>query len=116
MNDIKISEMIQMQKDLYEVNKDTWMRPQPETAKLSFLWMMEEIGECISIIKKKGDDKIMNDPEVRNHFVEEMVDVFMFANQILLKYNVSPEEISEIFKLKHEKNMNRNFKEEYKDK
>ena len=83
--------MIAMQKDLYEANKDNWTAPTPETAKLSFLWMIEEIGECIAIIKKKGDDKIMNDPEIRNHFLEEMVDVFTHANQVLLTCDVSLE-------------------------
>ena len=37
--------------------------------------MIEEVGECISIIKKKGDDAIMNDEAVRKAFVEEMGDV-----------------------------------------
>lgn len=116
MTDIKISRALEMQRELWEANKDQWHPLEPEFAKLSFLWMMEEVGECIAIIKKKGDDAIMNDPEVRKHFVEEMVDINMYLAQIMLRFNISPEEFATTFEEKHHKNMNRNYKKEYKDK
>ena len=42
------------------------------------LWMMEEMGKCIAIIKKKGDSAIMREASVREAFVEEMSDVSMY--------------------------------------
>ena len=116
MTDIKISRALEMQRELWELNKENWNPLEPEFAKLSFLWMMEEIGECIAIIKKKGDDAIMNDPEVRKHFIEEMVDVNMYAAQVMLCFGISPEEFSSVFEEKHNKNINRNYQKEYKDK
>lgn len=39
---------------------------------------MIEVGEVADIIKKKGDNHIMNDEETRNHFLEELSDVLMY--------------------------------------
>ena len=52
--------------------------------------MMEEVGECIAIVKKKGDDQIMNNEEVRHHFIEEIVDVNMYMAQIMLRFDITP--------------------------
>ena len=60
---LSVSEMQQMQFDLYEVNKEKWNDMEPNAAKNHMLYMIEEIGECISIIKKKGIDAIMENPE-----------------------------------------------------
>ena len=74
-----------------------------------FLWMIEEIGEAISIIKKKGEEKIMTSVPVRDAFVEELADVLMYYNEILLRYNISPREISDAYQLKHNNNLSRNY-------
>jgi NTP pyrophosphatase (non-canonical NTP hydrolase) len=76
-------------------------------------WMMEEIGESIAVIKKKGDAAIMDDPSVRDAFVEEMSDVLMYFTDTLLRYNVTPEELSAAYVNKHERNMGRNYQGEY---
>jgi len=55
MNGIKISDMLNMKRDLYELHKDTWSPLEAKYGRNFILWMMEEIGECISIIMKKGD-------------------------------------------------------------
>ncbi len=116
MSDIKISRALEMQRELWEKNKNHKNPLEPEFAKLSFLWMMEEVGECIAIVKKKGDDQIMNNEEVRHHFIEEIVDVNMYMAQIMLRFGITPEEFSTVFEEKHERNMNRNYNNEYKDK
>ena len=73
--DLNISEMIKMQKELHEINKERWGEYYPEDAKNHLLYMVEEMGECISIIKKKGIDTIMQEGHVRERFVEEISDV-----------------------------------------
>lgn len=78
--------------------------------------MIEEMGEAISIIKKKGDNEIMTNEEVRKAFVEEMSDVLMYYNETLLRYGITANEISTAYVQKHNKNMKRNYKEEYKHK
>lgn len=45
--------MQKMQQELYEAHKDEWGENKPEHAKNHLLYMIEEMGECISIIKKK---------------------------------------------------------------
>lgn len=114
MSDLKISDMMNMQKELFELHKDTWSPMEAEYGRNFILWMMEEIGESIAIIKKKGDTAIMKDEMVRKSFCEEMSDVLMYFNDTLLRYGITAEEISEAYIAKHNKNMGRNYAEEYR--
>lgn len=116
MSDLKISDMMEMQKSLYEIHKDSWSPMEPEYGRNFILWMMEEVGECISIIKKKGDTAISENLAVRRAFCEEMSDVLMYFNDTLLRYGITAEEISEAYQEKHKRNMGRNYAEEYKKK
>ena len=59
--DLSISEM----QELQEQFKEKWGIQKPEDAKLHLLFMVEEMGECISIIKKKGAKSILEDKDVR---------------------------------------------------
>ncbi len=115
-NDIKISDMMKMQKELWELNKDIWSPMEAKYGRNFLLWMIEEMGEAISVIKKKGDNAIMENLEIRKHFVEEMSDVLMYYTETLLRYGITPEEISSAYIEKHNKNMNRNYSEDWKRK
>ena len=75
MLDLKISEMIAMQRDLQEKNQGKWAPLSPKEGRSYLLWMLEEMGEAIAIIKKRGEGAIMDEPGVREAFVEELVDV-----------------------------------------
>lgn len=90
MSDLKISDMMSMQKKLFELHKDTWPPMEAEYGRHFILWMIEEIGESIAIIKKKGDAAIMEDESVRRAFCEEMSDVLMYFNDTLLRYSITP--------------------------
>ncbi len=114
MADLKFSEIMTMQKELQEKYKEKWTPLCAENGRNSLLWMIEEMGEVISIIKKRGENDIMNDETVRAAFVEEMVDVMMFYNDALMCFGITPEEFSEAFIKKHCKNMNRDFDLEHK--
>lgn len=114
MNDIKISDMMEMQKELFELHKDSWPPMKPEYGKDFILYMIEEVGECISIIKKKGGKTITEDEAVRARFVEEMSDVLMYFTDTLLRYGITAEEISQAYIDKHNKNMGRDYSGEYK--
>ena len=89
--DLTISEMKEMQFELYEANKEKWGDRDSKYAKTHLLYMVEEMGECISIIKKKGIDAIME-------------------NQI------TPEEFSNAYIEKHNINMKRDFERDNKEK
>ena len=115
MADLKISDMMKMQLELWEQNRDRWSPMEPAYGRDFILWMMEEIGESIAIIKKKGDDAIMLEPRVRASFVEEMSDVLMYYTDTLLRYGVTPEEISRAYSDKHDRNMGRDYQSEYRE-
>ena len=114
--DLSISEMLRMQQDLYELHKDNWHPVEPEYGRNFVLYMIEEIGEVIAVIKKKGDRAIMEETAVRNTFLSEMADVLMYYHDVLLRYGVTAEEISNAFMQKHNYDMARNYDAEYKEK
>ncbi len=113
--DLKISELMEMQRSLYELHREEWMARVPESGKEHILYMIEEIGETIAILKKKGNDAVVSDPQVRTAFLEELADVLMYYTEVLRCYHISPEEISRAFSAKYEKNMGRNYAAEYKE-
>lgn len=113
--DLSISQMMQMQRDLFEPHKDKWHPMEPEYGKDFILYMVEEIGEAIAVIKKKGSAAIMEDPAVRNAFLTEMADVLMYYNDVLLRYHITPEEISQAYAKKHGYDMTRDYTKEYKE-
>ena len=107
MEDFGFLEMQRMQSELQEKYKDQWERVCPQAGRNKLLWLMAELGEVIDIIKKEGDGKITDDPDVRAHFVEEMADVLMYYNDVMLCYDISVDELREVYQAKHHKNMNR---------
>ena len=112
--DLSLSQIMSMQKALYELHKHEWSPLEPQYGKDSLLYMMEEVGEVIAVIKKRGG-AIPNDPSVRAAFLEEMADVLMYYADVLLRYHVTPEEFTEAYLKKHNRNMGRDFTNEYKE-
>lgn len=114
--DLSISQMMQMQQELFALHKDMWLPMDPEYGKDFILFMIEEIGEAIAVIKKMGSSAIMEDRKVREAFLSEMADVLMYYQDVLLRYHVSPEEISEAFIKKHDFDLKRDYTKEYEEK
>lgn len=113
MEELKISDMLKTQYELWEAHKDKWSPMEPKAARNFFLWMIEEIGEVIAIIKKKGEDKIMEDETVKDMFKEELVDVLMYYLDILNRYGITGQEITEAYIKKHEYNMKRDYEKQH---
>jgi len=107
--------MLKFSKALWEKNKDNWSPMEPKYGKNFILYMIEEIGEVISIVKKKGEDEIMDNNEVRERFIEEMGDVLMYYMDVLNRFNVTSEEFSKIYLNKYISNMDRNYEKQYKN-
>ena len=114
--DLSISDMMQFQRDLHKLHEHEWFPLEPEHGRHCILFMIEEIGETIAILKKKGDKAVTEDPAVRQAFLEEMADVLMYYHDTLLRYHVTPEEISQAYAKKHHTNMGRNYIREYEEK
>ena len=104
---LTLEKMQEMQKVLQAKNIERWGGLSPEKSISKLLWLPGEVAEVSDIIKKKGASKIMSDPEVRAHFIEEMCDVLMYYNDVLICYDISPEELEKAYFEKHEFNMNR---------
>ena len=110
MADGKISDFLEMQRILAETKG--WMNSRnPDHAPMSLLWSIEELGEAIAIIKKKGGDAIMDNPSVRSHFTEECADVFMYLFDMFLSYGITAEEFTDAYTAKFRKNMGRDWHE-----
>lgn len=114
--DLSISQMLALQRELFELHQDEWHPMEPEFGKDFILYMVEEIGEVISIIKKKGSGAVTEDSAVREAFLSEMADVLMYYHDILLRYHATPEEISGAYLKKHSQNTHRDYKAEYEEK
>lgn len=114
--DLRISEMMRLQQELFEPHKGQWHPMEAACGKDFILYMVEEIGEAIAVLKKKGHQAVMDDTEVRDAFLEEMADVLMYYNDALLRFHVTPEEISVAYLKKHARNMGRNYTKEYEEK
>lgn len=107
--------MLSLQQELYERHKDAWSPMEPEYGKDFFLYMIEELGEAIAIIKKKGCSAVAEDREVRDAFLTEMAGVLMYYNEILLRFHITPEKISDAYFKKHVRNMGGDYTQEYKE-
>lgn len=107
MSNFSINEMQSMQKELQDKYKEKWERICPETGKNKFLWMIDEIGEVIDIIKKNGDKSAVADSSVREHLIEEMADVLMYYNDVMLCYGITEDELKQAYIEKFQKNMKR---------
>jgi len=104
-----------MSMNLWEKNKEDWSPMTPEHANHFILYMVEELGEVISILKKKGVDQIMADESIRSRFVEEMCDIMMYHTDVLNRFGVTQEEYSLAYRNKYLKNMKRNYKKDHAD-
>ena len=110
-----IGEMLDMQKALQEKYKDKWEALSPKVGRNQLLWMIGEAGEVIDIFKKTKLKDIENNPELRARFVEEMVDVAMYMNEVCLCMGVTEEEFSQAYFKKHLYNMERDYKKANKE-
>lgn len=84
-----------------------WTKLCPEYGRSSLLWMMEEFGEVVRVLKRNDDAPIMDDPAVRADFIEEMCDTLMFFIDTLICYGVSPEEFAAAYRAKANVNLSR---------
>lgn len=99
--------MRELQRTLQDRYAGWWEPIDPEHGKNKMLWMLAELGEAIQIVKRHPESEIMLNEDVRRDLVEEMADVLMYFNDILLCYDISPEEFEQIYLAKHARNMTR---------
>ena len=108
--DARLSDFLKMQHDLAVEKGWIWDRT-PENGPFSLLWSMDELGEAISIIKKKGSYGIMENPSVREHFIEEVADHLMYVFDMMECYSITAEEFTDVYVKKFERNLGRSWSE-----
>lgn len=102
---LDMGHMREMQQALQERYAGWWESVDPDHGKNKMLWMLAELGEAIQVVKRHPSSEIMQNEAVRHDLVEEMADVLMYFNDILLCYDISPEEFEQIYRAKHARNM-----------
>lgn len=107
MKEITLQELLKMQEELQETYSDIWPNLSPNIGPQKLLWLIGEVGEVIDIIKKNSTIKIMELDKTRNHFLEELSDVFMFYLDVLLCYGVTAKELELALIKKYEFNKQR---------
>jgi len=107
MNDFSMKEILEMQRLLQEKYKGRWEPIEPAIGKNKLLWMIGECGEVAEIIKKNGHERIMEEDEIRQHFVEELADVLMYYGDVMNCFGITPEELKASYTEKFQRNMAR---------
>ena len=107
---MELADFLKMQHDLAVEKGWIWDRT-PEGGPFSLLWSMDELGEAISIIKKKGSYGIMENPAVREHFIEEIADHLMYVFDMMECYGITAEEFTDVYVRKFERNLGRSWSE-----
>ena len=106
---LSIREMYLYQQRLQEKYARQWGEPiEPDTAVRKLLWAHGELAEAGAILKKNGPiEEMLTHPEKKRHLAEELGDAMMYMYDVMLCCGITPEEFSEIYKAKCERNKNR---------
>lgn len=107
---MELDDFFAMQRRLAQAKGWTDQRT-PEHAPFSLLWSVEELGEVIAVIKKKGGGAIMENESVRAHFLEECADVLMYLFDAMISYGVTADELEHAYAAKFHRNMSRDWRE-----
>ncbi len=105
---LTVREMHEYQRRLQEKYQHQWGEPlSPRMSINKLLWAYGELAEAGDIIKKKHPENVMADPELRRRLMEELGDAMMYMFDVMLCYGMTPEEFSDIYREKCERNKNR---------
>lgn len=108
MSTLSLFEMHEYQRRLQAKYAVKWGEPiGPNVAVRKLCWAYGELAEAGDIMKKLGDRQIMDDPQVRRDFTEEIGDVMMYLFDVLLCVDISIKAFSDIYRAKCGRNMNR---------
>lgn len=105
---LDLEEMFRLQEEL-QARHPEWGGLPPERARNQLLWTFEEMGEIVAIFKKKSLEEMLEKGSVRDCFLKEVCDVFMYMSDMLLCMGVTPEELTETYRGKFRYNMRRDW-------
>jgi len=112
MSGLTLQEMYDISQDWHDRHVGKGAPFSPEKGRDKLLKVIEEYGELVSVVMKRGEDAIINDPAVRAALLEEFADVLGLLSDALLCYGVTDEEFSDAYRRKHRRNMDRDYSKE----
>jgi NTP pyrophosphatase (non-canonical NTP hydrolase) len=104
---LTIREMLARQVELQEKYREKWGGLSPAVSVEQMLWAYGEMAEAADLLKKKGVEAVSADPALRRHFMEELGDAMMYLMDVLLCFDMTAEEFSEIYREKCARNLGR---------
>ena len=104
---LDIEAIMDMQRRLQDRYRGWWEPIEPARGLNKLMWMIGEVGEVSQILKRRGHEGVMNDQQVRADLVEELCDVMMYFGDVLLCYDITPEEFEAAYRAKHARNLTR---------
>lgn len=107
---ITISAMLVLSQKLHQKHKADWPALKPHNAREEFLWLITELDEVLDIIKKDGEEAIMQHKKTRSEMIEEITDCFMYLADALNCYQYTAQEFSRVYCQKMRYNLKRDFK------
>ena len=108
-NNLGFARMLEIQKELQDKYAGIWEPIGPGAANDKLLWGIGEMGEVIQILKKRGAQEVVDNPDTRRHFIEEMCDVYMYMADVLNCCSITADEVAEVYEAKHAYNMRRDY-------
>ncbi len=107
MTDLNIALMQEKQLHINKLFKAKFGALSPENAPQKLLWAFVELGEATDILKKNNINSVVNDKTIREHYIEELSDVFMYLTDAMLCFNISPNEFQSVYTKKFNSNVAR---------
>lgn len=104
---LTLREMLLNQAALQEKYKEKWGGLNPAASVEQMLWAYGELAEAADLLKKRGPEAVNGEPPLRRHFAEEIGDAIMYLMDVLLCFDLSAEEFSEIYREKCARNLHR---------
>lgn len=114
VRDLRVSDMLDMQRIQQQAHPE-WGGIAPDKAISKLLWLVGELGEAIDVVKKAGADHLTQPGEARTRLTEEMADVAMYFHDVLNCYGITPEEFSQAYYDKMQRNLHRDYSKERRE-
>ena len=112
--DLSLADMLEMQTELHAEHPE-WGALDATAGRNQLLWLTGELGEVIDVVKKNDPAHLSQPGYARDCLTEEIADVMMYLNDVLLCYDIAPEELSRAYYKKHLYNLRRNYRQQNED-
>ena len=86
--DLSISQMLQLQKELFDAHGRKWAPMEPEYGGEFILYMVEEIGEVAEVLNKRAGRKATDENDLQEQLGTELADMIHYIVAIAAINNI----------------------------